>query len=40
MHHMLMLSNTVHIDFGQKLCMMDNPETANAAEFLISYSKE
>lgn len=30
-----MLSNTVHIDFGQKLCMMDNPETANAAEYLI-----
>lgn len=34
MHHMSMLSNTVHIDFGQKLCMMDNPGTANAAEYL------
>lgn len=30
-----MLNNTVHIGFGQKLCMMDNPKTANAVEYLI-----
>lgn len=40
MHHMLMLSNTVHTDFGQKLCMMDNPETAEAAEHSNKYSNE
>lgn len=36
MHHMLMLNNTVHTDFGQKLCMMDNPETAEAHSTQLS----
>lgn len=27
--HRLMLSNTVHTGFGQRLCRMDNPETNN-----------
>lgn len=34
MHHMLMLSNTVHTGFGQKLCMMDNPKTAKAVKYV------
>lgn len=33
-----MLSNTVHTDFGQKLCMMGNPETADAEQHSIKYS--
>lgn len=40
MHHMLMLSNTVHTDFGQKLCMTNNPETADAAEHSVKYNNE
>lgn len=34
MHHMLMPSNTVHTGFGQKLCMMDNPKTAKAVNYV------
>lgn len=34
MHHMLMLSNTVHTGFGQKLCMMDNPKTAKTVNYV------